>query len=143
MCVSAFTMETMKVSFMVRDYPSLSVRRAALTAMSSAFESWLQMKQRRQAYPPSFSSSLGNSHPQDVLGSLSDVTGMNNREALKGDVSMSEREEYSVVAMIVDWAIATSKIDADETCRVLKMEIVRVAIECFGLLEGEEEFNQS
>ena len=135
-------METMKVSFMVRDYPSLSVRRAALTAMSSAFESWLQMKQRRQAYPPS-SSSLCNNHSQDVLGTLSDVTGMNNREALKGDVSMSEREEYSVVAMIVDWAIATSKLDADETCRVLKMEIVRVAIECFGLLEGEDEFNQS
>jgi hypothetical protein len=49
-----------------------------------------------------------------------------------------EREEYSRVVTIVDWAVKSSKEDSDSHCRALKLEVVRLAIEAFDLLEDED-----
>lgn len=111
---------------MLKDSSSLSVRRASLSALHAAFESWLFLKKRRKETP---SQGLG---PVEFLG---DVTGQLDRS--RGQTSAVEKDEYVLVAAIVDWAVLSSKTDSDETCRAMKLEIIRFAIEAFGLLEGE------
>jgi hypothetical protein len=128
-------METMKAAFMMKDSASLSVRRATLTALYSAFESWLILKKRKKESP----SSGQVSRVYGVLESLNDVTGQLNRVGPEGDSDLIGREEYTIVSTIVDWAVVTSKEDADEICRTFKLEIIRIAIEGFGLLEDEND----
>ena len=70
------------------------------------------------------------------MESLGDVSGMHSRQG--GATSVSEREEYALVAMIVDWAVPLSKSDADENCRRLMVEMIRIAIEVFSLLENDD-----
>jgi hypothetical protein len=61
----------MKAAFMMKDSSSLSIRRASITALFTAFESWLHLKKRMKQFPPSNKESPSNS----ILGSLTDVTG--------------------------------------------------------------------
>lgn len=112
---------------MLKDASSLSVRRASLAALYAAFESWLYLKKRRKQSP---------SRGGGALHYLEDVTGQLDRT--RGETSASEKDEYVLVAAIVDWAVLSSKADPDEGCRALKVEIIRFAIEAFGLLEGQE-----
>ena len=103
------------------------MRRASLTALYSSFDSWMHLKKRRRSLP---------SHSVGVMESLSDVSGTHSRQG--GATSVSEREEYALVAMIVDWAVPLSKSDADENCRILMVEMIRIAIEVFSLLENDD-----
>lgn len=120
---------------MMKDSSSLSIRRASVTALFTAFESWLHLKKRMKQFPPSSIDSPSNG----VLGSLTDVTGQLNRSTSKGERSLLEKEEYSMVVTIVDWAVLSSKEDPDLHCRTLKLEVVRLAIEAFELLDHEDE----
>ena len=112
---------------MLKDSSSLSVRRASLSALYASFESWLFLKKRRKDTP---------SKGPGAVEYLGDVTGQLDRS--RGQTTAAEKDEYVLVAAIVDWAVLSSKQDPDETCRALKIEIIRFAIEAFGLLEGEE-----
>jgi hypothetical protein len=122
-------METMKAAFMLKDSSSLSVRRASLSALYAAFESWLFLKKRRKETP---------SRGFGAVQFLGDVTGQLDRSGGQGQTSAGEKDEYVLVAAIVDWAVLSSKQDPDETCRAMKVEVIRFAIEAFGLLEGEQ-----
>jgi hypothetical protein len=126
---STFSMETMKAAFLMKDMTSLSIRRASLIALYYALESWIHMKKNKKHFSPPRVSS--------VLESLTDVTGQQDRGSSAGQAGALDKEEYGLVASVVDWAVLTSKQDADESCRALKLQIVRFGIEGFGLLEND------
>ena len=122
-------METMKAAYLMKDVTSLSIRRASLIALYYALESWIHMKKNKKQYSPSRVST--------VLESLTDVTGQHDRFSTAGQTGSIEKEEYALVATIVDWAVLSSKQDPDESRRALKLQIVRFGIEGFGLLEND------
>ena len=126
---STFSMETMKAAYLMKDMTSLSIRRASLIALYYALESWIHMKKSKKRFSPPRMST--------VLESLTDVTGQHDRATSAGQTGSIEKEEYALVATVVDWAVLTSKQDADESCRALKLQIVRFGIEGFGLLEND------
>ena len=125
-------METMRAAYMLKDSSSLSIRRSVLVAFFSSFESWLNIKKREKECPSMSYSSISY-RSQGILDTLNDISGSKS----KGDCSISEKEEYSLVAAVVDWSIASLKSDPDENCRVLKSELIRLGIEGFGLLQGQ------
>lgn len=122
-------METMKAAYLMKDMTSLSIRRASLIALYYALESWIHMKKNKKHFSPSRVST--------VLETLTDVTGQHDRSSTGVQTGSIEKEEYALVATIVDWAVLSSKHDPDESCRALKLQIVRFGIEGFGLLEND------
>lgn len=122
-------METMKAAYLMKDMISLSIRRASLIALYYALESWIHMKKNKKQY--------SSSRVSTILESLTDVTGQHDRSSTAGQTGSIEKEEYALVATIVDWAVLSSKQDPDESCRALKLQIVRFGIEGFGLLETD------
>ena len=126
---STFSMETMKAAYLMKDMTSLSIRRASLIALYYALESWIHMKKNKKHFSPSRVST--------VLETLTDVTGQHDRSSTGVQTGSIEKEEYALVATIVDWAVLSSKHDPDESCRALKLQIVRFGIEGFGLLEND------
>ena len=122
-------METMKAAYLMKDLTSLSIRRASLIALYYALESWIHIKKSKKHFAPPRVST--------VLESLTDITGQRDGSSLSGQTGSIEKEEYALVATIVDWAVLSSKQDADESCRALKLQIVRFGIEGFGLLEND------
>lgn len=125
-------METMKAAYMLKDSPSLSIRRAVLVTLYSSFESWLNMKSRQRACSTSPCATYSHGK-RGVLDTLSDIT----RSGSMGEITITE--EYSLIAAIVDWSLASCKLDPDENCRVLKSELIRVGIAGFGLLEEQND----
>ena len=122
----------MKAAYMLKDSTSLSIRRSVLVALFSSFESWVNIKKREETCPIMSSSPI-SSRSQGILESLNHITGSRPN----GDSGLSQKEEYSLVAAVVDWSIASLKSDPDENCRVLKSELIRLGIEGFGLLNGQ------
>jgi hypothetical protein len=108
-------------------------------------ESWLHLKKREMfsSLSPQSGEGASSRHrgiTEGALADLTDVLGSRYFSSKQGSGSSSGSisSEDPEVAAVVDWAVGTAKSDPDQHCRVMKFEIVSLAIEGFGMLENSD-----
>lgn len=70
---------------------------------------------------------------------LTNITGSNTNQINQSNTNdLINKEEYSLIVMIVDWSVLNLKNDPDVNSTCMKKELVRMGIEGFGLLEEEK-----
>ena len=119
--------QVLEVTQKCRDSSSLSIRRASLAASLATAEAWLEQRARA----PDFRSELGAAPagPLAALTTVSTAGGLFNNPHSRRPAPIDEFD--AAMAELCDWAMATIQEDADMHCRVLKGEILRLAVAGF------------
>lgn len=103
-----------------RDVGALVVRRAALAVMKECVEALAEKKSQ--------SLSMLSDQQRSVQLGLNHLLHLSSPEQVQ---EAAETESMAAVAAIADWASAGLSAEPDQHCRIVKAEIVRLAIDYF------------